>query len=476
VDEALKRATALRSALRGEEVRPESFELAPETVEVLHALGLLLEQDQACEPEAILRDCGAAFRFVESLDWADGVLGGRQEVLSRLAFLCWRNARRAEKPAEERKWVDVHGSIFRRTAVFSAAQPVEEVRSVAERVLAMPIPERAERAQEWRLDDPELLLCICEVLRSRSDTSPASVRDDAEFFYLFLDQPRRNVGLCDEREYFLGEMALIAGTACRLLFRRGEARRWFDRAESVFVLTANGLANVARLSYQRLALHLEERQFEEVLELTPRWFDVFTKLELAEDAVKCRFLEGVALREVGKVSEAIEVFRDICSASEALGNVKLLAQAATGLAQFYRILGDFQEALSCARKALPLLQQLENRVTLAKLRWTVGSILREQGNLGEAVEAYRAALQESEEIGTRGDTAAIHLVLADVLLDAGFDRQAEWEIRAALPIIEEEKMVPEGFAALALLQESLRRRTIDRQALRNLHGYFRDQA
>ena len=54
------------------------------------------------------------------------------------------------------------------------------------------------------------------------------------------------------------------------------------------------------------------------------------------------------------------------------------------------------------------------------------------------------------------------------------EAQAEWEVRAALPIIEEEKMVPEGFAALTLLRESLRRRKLDRQALRNLHGYFRE--
>jgi tetratricopeptide (TPR) repeat protein len=154
--------------------------------------------------------------------------------------------------------------------------------------------------------------------------------------------------------------------------------------------------------------------------------------------------------------------------------MSLLAQASNGLSQFYRVLGNLPEALVHARKALPLLQQLDNRVNIAKLRWSVGDILREQRKLGEAVDAYRAALRESEEIGIRGDVAAIHLVLADVLLDAGFDRQAEWEVRAALPIIEEEKMVPEGYAALSLLRESLRRRQIDRQALRNLHGYFQE--
>lgn len=342
----------------------------------------------------------------------------------------------------------------------------------AERVLSTPVPERSGRFKELRLDDPELLLCLCEVLRSRLESSPATVRDEAEFFYGFLGKPKRSIGCYDEREYFLGEFALTAGTACRFLFRRDECRRWFDRAESSFVLVTNGLAHVARLAYQRLALAAEERRFNEVLELAPLWSESMARLGLAEDALKCRFLEGVALWELGQVPPAVEVFREISREAEKQRNVRLLAQATNNLSECLRGLGDLNEALACARKALPLLEQLESRVHLAKLRWCVGNILREQGKLSEAIEAYRAARLAAEEVGMRGDVAAIHLVLADVLLDVGQERQAEWEIRAALPTIEEEKMVPEGIAALALLRESLRQRKIDRTALRDVHGYF----
>jgi hypothetical protein len=72
----------------------------------------------------------------------------------------------------------------------------------------------------------------------------------------------------------------------------------------------------------------------------------------------------------------------------------------------------------------------------------------------------------------RGDEVSMHLVIADLLLDQGAEAQAEWEIRAALPIIDEEKMVPEGMAAYALLRESLRRREIDRGALRDLNNHL----
>jgi tetratricopeptide (TPR) repeat protein len=158
-----------------------------------------------------------------------------------------------------------------------------------------------------------------------------------------------------------------------------------------------------------------------------------------------------------------------------LGNLAFVGYAENNLAQFYRVLGHLKEALAHAKKALPFIEQTGNRVTLSKLQWSIGDILRERGRLVEAAEAYRVALIESQEIGTRNDSAAIHLVLAEVLLDLGFNEEAEQQVRAALPIIEEEKMVPEGYAALALLQESLRRRKIDRQALRNLHGFFRDE-
>jgi tetratricopeptide (TPR) repeat protein len=351
---------------------------------------------------------------------------------------------------------------------------IEDAMAAAKKVLATPIPDRLKKTGELRLEDPELLLCLCEVLRSQAAFSPKTTRDEAEFFYSFVESSPQ-IGLYDEREYFLGEFALLAGSICRALFRRQEAWRWLERSQARFVLTANAPVNVARLGYQRLALRTEERSFDEVLEVAPLWCEAFEKLELPEDALKCRFLEVIALQELDRTKEAVAVLHQVCQKAETLGSLNLFAQALNNLALCYRALGEPKEALEFASKALPLLQEQNNRIALAKLRWYVGDIFREQAKIGEAVDAYRAALRESEEIGLRGDVAAIHLVLADVLLDAGFDRQAEWEIRAALPIIEEEKMVPEGYAALALLQESLRRRKIDRQALRNLHGFFQDE-
>src|SRR5262249_20215290 len=206
--------------------------------------------------------------------------------------------------------------------------------AMAEHVLALPMTERLAKASEIRLEDSELLLAACEVLRPRLESSPMEAKAEAEFFYGFLDKPKRRIGLFDEREYYLGEFALTAGTACRVLFYREEARRWFDRAEASFTRAANGLAHVAGVGYQRLALALEERRFDEVFDLGPLWAESFKSMGLNDDALKCRFLEAIALKETARFEESVDLFRAVCREAEKQGNSRLTAHAATNLAQY----------------------------------------------------------------------------------------------------------------------------------------------
>lgn len=342
----------------------------------------------------------------------------------------------------------------------------------AECVLALPISARAARAAELTLDGPETLLALCAILRGRLESTPEEVAREAEFFYRFLEQPRRSIGILDEREFFLGETALLAGTACRILSRREDARRWFDRSEAWFRQTVNSVADWSRLSYQRLALRVEERELDEVLELVPLLIESFEKLEMREEALKCRFLEGIVLMEADQPTRAAEVFRRIRAGARALGNDQLLATALTNLAQLHGTLGEAEEALDASRHALLVWKRLNNRMGVAKVHWGMGDLLRVKGQPGSAIEAYRSAQVEFAEIGMKGDVAALQLVVADLLLDLGEDEAARGEILAALPAIDAIQMVPEGMAALALLRESVRGRRIDRSALRELHGFF----
>ena len=68
--------------------------------------------------------------------------------------------------------------------------------------------------------------------------------------------------------------------------------------------------------------------------------------------------------------------------------------------------------------------------------------------------------------------AYLRIVLAETLIASLQNREAEWEILAALPTIEEQKMVPEGFAAVSLLRESVKRRQASPEALREVREYL----
>ena len=93
----------------------------------------------------------------------------------------------------------------------------------------------------------------------------------------------------------------------------------FAIADTVNTGLSSGLAKprsdyVARVAYQRLALRIEERDFEQVLMLASHWAAAFRRLGLPEDALKCRFLEVV--RHAGRQCAHLQVTFEINSQPE----------------------------------------------------------------------------------------------------------------------------------------------------------------
>src|SRR5262249_34846894 len=113
-------------------------------------------------------------------------------------------------------------------------------------------------------------------------------------------------------------------------------------------------------------------------------------------------------------------------------------------------------------------QSANRPLALADLKWVIGETFRAQGKHTQALESLLSAKQDFEGLGMSTYVAYLCLAIADTFLTLHRDREAEVEILAALPTIEEQKMVPEGLAAIALLRESVRRRKTDPQALRQL--------
>jgi tetratricopeptide (TPR) repeat protein len=467
-EEAQREGADLLSRLR----RRRDFPLDPldgvslQTVRA--ACQLIDDRGQDASADRI-EDARCLYAFINEASWPEPDFEEKAELLADCAFTGWRIARRVSSPGEILEW----------EALFNAAAALPgPLKYRVEEILATSIADRAERARELFLDDPETLLSLVDGLRKKWEADPRAVLGESKFLYGFLERqdskyPLSTV-LLDEREYFLGETARIAGNVSRALSLRDEAHRWLDFAEGWFRLTENAAGNLSKVAYHRLALRMEEREFAAVSELLPPLITSFERLGMTEDAIKTRFLQATILKETDRLPEAEQTYCDIVRRAEEAKLEPLLAHAYVNLSQIYSFRGDTDQAVQLTQMATPLLRRLGYRMALAKLQWTIGYLLREKGRATSAINAYREAQTEFGEIGMRADVAAVHLVIADLLIDNGQDKQAEWEIRQALPIIDEYKLVPEGFAALTLLRESVRRQKIDRQALRNLHGYFEE--
>jgi tetratricopeptide (TPR) repeat protein len=134
--------------------------------------------------------------------------------------------------------------------------------------------------------------------------------------------------------------------------------------------------------------------------------------------------------------------------------------------------GKYSEASATYREALSVLVHGGHPMTIAHLKGVLGETYRSMGDFESAAHYFRAAVNDHAQLQMAIKVAYGRVILAETLLTLQRSREAEWELLAALPTIEEQKMVPEGFAAVALLKESVRRRKTDPNALRELREHL----
>ena len=350
---------------------------------------------------------------------------------------------------------------------------IKDPKETARDYMSLRLDQRTELALETLLSSPDVLVALCTQFREMLDSSPAKVIDEASRLYFWISASTQTLGLFDERDYFLGELALIAGSAERLVGNLHQAESWFDRADSGFRHTINPAPLLASLSYARLALRFESGRYADVLDLIPSLVLSFRKLGMDIEEAKCLFLQAKTLMQIGKASESLPILNALRESPTVRSNRVLLANVLIYAGNCYGSIGQFEDASRIYSEALPVAQQGGPSSSLAQLKWSIGDTCKAQGKLSNATEAYRSAQRDFAEMSMPRYVALLRLVIAETLLSLGRGREAEWEILAALPTIEEQGMVPEGFAAVALLGESVRRRKTDPRALRELREHLR---
>lgn len=355
------------------------------------------------------------------------------------------------------------------------AEPLSkhEARTAAHVYVAATRDEGAGLRRRELLAEPDVLTEVCGILRDSVNAAATMVAAEAVALYRCIsDKDAEPIGAFDETDYFLGETALLAGTATRILGRRDEAENWFDRAEAGFRHTVNPSPLLARVTYQRLALRCEKGHFREVAELAPMLAITFGRLNMASDRAKSVFLQGMALKQACEHKAALSVFCSLNQPSLAGREPGLLGLALVHMADIHAADGRDDLAEECCADAIPLLERGDLPAAVAQLHGTIGEALRRQGKTASALEAYGASIAAYDALGMSTCVAYLRIVTAQTLLEAGMHREAEWQILAALPTIEEQQMVAEGVAAVALLRESVRLRKTDPMALSQVREYL----
>jgi tetratricopeptide (TPR) repeat protein len=351
----------------------------------------------------------------------------------------------------------------------------EEARAAAVTYLAMPSEDRESPLVSSTLSDPDTFLAVCALLKEKRNAQPALVAAEASALYEWLSRADNAVGVFDERDYFLGEAALSVGATYRLLGRREEAELWLDRAEAGFRHTVNAAPVLANVSYARLSLHFDKGLFERVLELLPSLATSFAKLGMQPEVLKCRFMEAASLKNLSRTDEARARLEALLGEPRLNEDQLLRGLVLANLGEILSTQGRFNEAVGLFREAIASNGSEAHPLVRAQLKVAYAESLREIGELSPAVESYRAAVTDYTGLGIHTLAAYLRVVLSETLLALGRPREAEWEILQALPTIEEQKMVPEGFAAVALLRESVKRRKADPNALRELREHLKKQ-
>jgi tetratricopeptide (TPR) repeat protein len=458
-DEAARRAPELLRAILDRRLSPESVVLDDDLKQVLSVLVSRLATSIS-DPEERLHEADAVYQFILRLAWPTDHFGEQQDLLIECAEIGWSSIGLTLADVEHRRREGASAIRDRK------AEPITAI----DEFLATAAEHRDSELTERVYGKPDDLGVLCRNLRGRWEASPINVATEASALYGWLAAPGRRIGLFDELVHFRGEAALIGGVACRFLGRLEDAERWFDRAEFGFRLTVNAGPAMARVAYARLALRYVKGLHADVLESAPSLAANFESLRMCLEAAKCAFLEAKSLQQLGRVEESVLILQRLRQSEQVRGDRGLYGNVLILVGNYCGSVGDFEAAAKVYGEALTVVDQPG---LVASLKWSVGDTYRSQGQLEGAVNAYRSAQRDYAALEMSTYVALVGLVTAETLLALNHPREAEWEILAALPTIEEQKMVPEGFAAVALLKESVRRRQTDPNALRELREHLR---
>jgi hypothetical protein len=455
VDQAIEAGRVLLNELRDCSTRQR----IAEDPDVLYGMWRYLESQNAS-----VESVTCAYDFVDGCSWASDEFDERQQLLGSLSHLAWSDCRKRAAFGEMQEWEK------RCLAHLTSTRLVRDF-------LALPYESRTRSINDRFLGDPSVMIGVCEVLHDLRNKRPLIAAREGSLTYQWIvsDETRLTE---EEAQYLAGDLAYSVAGSHRQLGHFRLHEQWLSVARAHFIRTVVSEPLLARLEWSRLAACHSLNRPEKTLEGLPAVRAVFRRHHMAEDELKCDFLEANALKCTSRQQTALELF-DAITRSELLDRNPLIAALTfVSIGELHAQLGNPRLGFQFLAESQRHVKEADSPQSYGQFHGVTAEILKNEGQLAGATEEYGKSIEIYRNAGMTGQETYVRLLRADALLAASRDDEAIHDLLCALPVIEREERDLEQWAATALLKESLRRKNINSATVaqvRNWHFACRER-
>lgn len=264
------------------------------------------------------------------------------------------------------------------------------------------------------------------------------------------------------------------GNAQRVLGELKSAEHAFFRAEESLKASGTGdLSLRAELLGLQASLRLDQRRFEEALQLLDRSLAIARDTKDARGAAKALLKKARLLYVQEDLHQAITLLRESGPEIEQAGNARLTACARQNLLSYLTLAGCHQEAEQLLPEVQALFRDTAEPLERIKLRWTEASIAQGSGRTAEAEFLYREVRSAFLSLEKGYDAALVTLDLAALLAEQG--RTADLKPLAAeiTTAFGARGIDREAFASLLLFQRACAEESVTLEMIRRIAGELR---
>jgi tetratricopeptide (TPR) repeat protein len=432
-----------------------------DSIEVLHALAEHLSGCRDQGSPQTLADLAQAYQLVSNFDW-DDELDERDDLLGRVAFLAWNQARLLIDYPETCSWQA-------RCRQHALAQ--EQVRNF----VAIPFSKTSPSVRDRFLSDEAVLLACCDQLEQERNRAPLKAAQNGRVLYDWIDRSASSNNLTKRQVHFLAAwVAFSIVVAEHFLGDADLQEEWTNRTQYHINEAGGAPALEAKLEAMRISrLYNDYRASQELVAACEALVGRFQDLRMVEGATRARQLGALILRELGDQAGALRWLAAAYSSSQECGDSYVASLSLATTAEILGSKGRFAEALHYGVESLKFAELSGSRWVMGEAQGSIAEVLRDNGRLPAAIEGYRACIGAYEDSGMVAKAAYIRVLLAETLVMAAQPGEATVELLCALPIIEQHKLTHEAVAAIGILREAIRCQQSDPDALRQLGEQLR---